>query len=279
MLKGVCVRNTRYLFFERIRTMATERALSLALNSLVVIPARLHSTRLPQKLLLAETGKPLIQHTYEAASRAQGTCGVIVATDHQSIENVVSSFGGEVVMTSESCASGTDRVAEVARARPDVDIFINVQGDEPEISAEAIERVRFLLEVNPDVSMATLATPIRSLEKLRDPACVKVVCGANGRALYFSRSPIPHVRDGYETVLHAEKSPFLQHLGIYAYRRDFLLKLATAPPSELEQLEKLEQLRVLEMGETILVGTIAEPSIGIDTPDDYAAFVKKMCNR
>lgn len=162
MLKAVCVRNTRYLFFERIRSMAMERALSLALNSLVVIPARLQSTRLPQKLLLAETGKPLIQHTYEAASRAQGTCGVIVATDHQSIESVVSGFGGDVVMTSESCASGTDRVAEVARARPDVDIFINVQGDEPEISAEAIERVRFLLEVNPDVSMATLATPIRS---------------------------------------------------------------------------------------------------------------------
>ncbi|MBA2115737.1 3-deoxy-manno-octulosonate cytidylyltransferase [Planctomycetes bacterium FF15] len=259
--------------------MAMERAVALALNSLVVIPARLQSTRLPKKLLLSQTGKPLIQHTYEAACQAQGTCGVIVATDHQSIENAVGAFGGDVVMTSESCASGTDRVAEVARARPDVDIFINVQGDEPEITAEAIERVRFLLEVNPDVSMATLATPIRSLEKLRDPACVKVVCGDNGRALYFSRSPIPHVRDGYESVLHAEKPAFLQHLGIYAYRRDFLLRLATAPPSDLEQLEKLEQLRVLEMGETILVGTIAEPSIGIDTPEDYAAFVKKMCNR
>lgn len=254
-------------------------ALSLALNSLVVIPARLQSTRLPQKLLLAETGKPLIQHTYEAACKAQGTSGVIVATDHESIRGAVDRFGGESVMTSEACASGTDRVAEVAKGRPDVDIFINVQGDEPEISADAIEKVRFLLEVNPDVSMATLATPIRSLEKLRDPACVKVVCGENGRALYFSRSPIPYVRDGYESVLNAQQPAFLQHLGIYAYRRDFLLNLATAPPSPLEQLEKLEQLRVLEMGETILVGTIAEPSIGIDTPEDYAAFVKKMSNR
>ncbi|WP_409994599.1 MULTISPECIES: 3-deoxy-manno-octulosonate cytidylyltransferase [Pirellulaceae] len=253
-------------------------ALALSLTSLVVIPARLQSSRLPQKLLLAETGKPLIQHTYEAACMARGTDGVIVATDHDSICQAVHTFGGEAVMTSETCASGTDRVAEVARSRPDVDIFINVQGDEPEISAEAIETVRHLLEANPDVSMATLATPIRCLEKLRDPACVKVVRAENGRALYFSRSPIPHVRDGFEEQLAAEPPVFFQHLGIYAYRRDFLLKLATAPPSPLEQLEKLEQLRVLEMGETILVGSIAEPSIGIDTPSDYAAFVRKMSN-
>ncbi|GAA4440985.1 3-deoxy-manno-octulosonate cytidylyltransferase [Bremerella cremea] len=251
---------------------------ALSLTSLVVIPARLHSTRLPQKLLLAETGKPLIQHTYEAACQARGTDGVVVATDHESIESAVIGFGGDAVMTSESCASGTDRVAEIAQVRPDIDIFINVQGDEPEISAEAIETVRFLLETNPDVSMATLATPIRCLDKLRDPACVKVAFGENGRALYFSRSPIPFVRDGFEGHIDAEPPMFFQHLGIYAYRRDFLLKLATAPPSPLEQLEKLEQLRVLEMGETILVGTIAEPSIGIDTPADYAAFVRKIGN-
>ncbi|MBI1249227.1 3-deoxy-manno-octulosonate cytidylyltransferase [bacterium] len=245
---------------------------------MVVIPARLHSSRLPQKLLLAETGKPLIQHTYEAASLATGVDGVVVATDHSSIETAVQSFGGEAVMTSPQCASGTDRVAEVARSRPDVDIFINVQGDEPEISAEAIDMVRRLLEANPDVSMATLATPIRCEEKLRDPACVKAVFAESGRALYFSRSPIPHVRDGSETDFDRDPPLFFQHLGIYAYRRDFLLKLATTPPSPLEQLEKLEQLRVLEMGETILVGTIAEPSIGIDTPADYAAFVRKMGN-
>ncbi|RCS46038.1 3-deoxy-manno-octulosonate cytidylyltransferase [Bremerella cremea] len=252
--------------------------LALSLSSLVVIPARLHSSRLPEKLLLAETGKPLIQHTYEAACLARGTDGVVVATDHDTICQAVQGFGGEAVMTSETCASGTDRVAEVARSRPDVDIFINVQGDEPEISAEAIETVRRLLELNPEVSMATLGTPIRSLEKLQDPACVKVVCAENGRALYFSRSPIPHVRDGFDEMLSAEPAVFYQHLGIYAYRRDFLLKLATAPPSPLEQLEKLEQLRVLEMGEPILVGKIAEPSIGIDTPSDYAAFVRKMSN-
>lgn len=263
---------------ERIRFAAMKPALALSLSSLVVIPARLQSSRLPQKLLLNETGKPLIQHTYEAACRAGGTEGVIVATDHTSICQAVQTFGGEAVMTSESCASGTDRVAEVARERADIDIFINVQGDEPEITAEAIETVRRLLEMNPDVSMATLATPIRCLEKLRDPACVKVVFSDQGKALYFSRSPIPHVRDGADGVIDAETPVFFQHLGIYAYRRDFLLQLASAPPSPLEQLEKLEQLRVLEMGQPILVGTVAEPSIGIDTPSDYAAFVRKMSN-
>ena len=245
---------------------------------LLVIPARLHSTRLPQKLLLAETGKPLIQHTYEAASQARNVDGVIVATDHEAIRQRVEAFGGEAVMTSEACASGTDRVAEVAAAFPDVEIFINVQGDEPEISAAAIEQVRRLLEENPDAEMSTLATPIRTLEKLQDPACVKVVVGQNGQALYFSRSPIPHVRDGFEPLLEAEPPVFLQHLGIYAYRRDFLLRLTQAPPSPLEQLEKLEQLRVLEMGKSIAVGTTHEPSIGIDTPADYAAFVRKMAS-
>lgn len=245
---------------------------------LIVIPARLHSTRLPQKLLLAETGKPLIQHTYEAARRARGVDGVVVATDHESILETVRGFGGEAVLTSEACASGTDRVAEVAAARADIDLFINVQGDEPEISADAIEQVRLLLENQPEAPMATLGTPIRTLEKLHDPACVKMVVGQGGKALYFSRSPIPHVRDGYETQLKADPPVFYQHLGIYGYRRDFLLHLAQAPPSPLEQLEKLEQLRVLEMGQAIAVGTISEPSIGIDTPADYAAFVRKMAS-
>lgn len=245
---------------------------------LIVIPARLHSTRLPAKLLLDQTGKPLIQHTYESAAHARNVDGVIVATDHDEIRKTVEAFGGQAVMTSEACASGTDRVAEVAAAFPDVETFINVQGDEPEISAAAIEQVRRLLEENPGAEMSTLATPIRTLEKLHDPACVKVVVGQDGRALYFSRSPIPHVRDGFAEQLEADPPVFLQHLGIYAYRREFLLRLSQAPPSPLERLEKLEQLRVLEMGQTIVVGTTDEASIGIDTPADYAAFVRKMAS-
>jgi len=246
------------------------------LNSIIVIPARLHSTRLPRKLLLAETGKPLIQHTFEAASRAVKPSRIIVATDHQEIFDAVARFGGQAVMTDVDLASGTDRVAQVAASLPDVDIFVNVQGDEPEISGQAIDLAVELLENNPDTVMSTLATPIRDRKKLNDPACVKVVTDAFGKALYFSRSPIPHPREWHDDLLHAEPPNFLQHLGLYAYRRDFLLKIAQLPTSSLENIERLEQLRVLQAGYSIAVGIINEPSIGIDTPDDYRAFVDRQ---
>lgn len=247
----------------------------MASRSFIVIPARLASTRLPRKLLLAETGQTLLQHTYEGASRARKPRGVIVAADHDEIAAAVRGFGGRVEMTDPAARSGTDRVAEVARRLSDVDIFVNVQGDEPEIRGSAIDQVVELLEANPDAVMSTLATPIRTREQLEDPACVKVVSDARGRALYFSRSPIPHVRDWEEGLFHAKPSHFWQHLGLYAYRRDFLLQLAGLPQSGLEQLEKLEQLRVLSAGYSILVGAIDEPTIGIDTPADYRAFVSR----
>ncbi|MEX0792969.1 MAG: 3-deoxy-manno-octulosonate cytidylyltransferase [Pirellulaceae bacterium] len=253
-------------------------AVRLSLRTMIVIPARLHSTRLPEKLLLAETGKPLIQHTYEAVSQTAEIGEVVVATDHASIAEAVRQFGGNVVMTSPDCASGTDRIAEVARSRADIDLFINVQGDEPDISAESILRLHGMLTSRPSISMATLATPIRDAAKLKDPSCVKVVCDDQGQALYFSRAAIPHGRDWDETLLEADPPHFLQHLGIYAYRRDFLLRMAETPPSRLEQLEKLEQLRVLSLGEAIAVGVVDEASIGIDTPADYATFVRKMAS-
>lgn len=253
--------------------------LRIRYRSYLVIPARLASTRLPRKLLLRETGCPLIQHTYEAALRAAEPMGVCVAADHEEIAQAVTSFGGEVVMTDPRAASGSDRVAEVARQMPQVDIFVNVQGDEPEISGEAIDRVIRLLAEHPQAAMATLATPIRQLAKLDDPACVKVVRDARGQAVYFSRSPIPHARKWDERLLHADPPHFLQHVGLYAYRRDFLLKLHELPPSPLEQLEKLEQLRVLAAGHTIQVGLIDEPSIGIDTLDDYREFVSRASSR
>jgi 3-deoxy-manno-octulosonate cytidylyltransferase (CMP-KDO synthetase) len=251
----------------------------MASHSVIVIPARLASTRLPRKLLLRETGKSVLQHTYEAASQAQRPRQIIVAADHDEIADEVRSFGGQVVMTSPDCASGTDRVAEVARNLPEVDIVVNVQGDEPEISAHAIDLAASLLDAHPDTAMATLATPIRSRAKLDDPACVKVVFDDAGRALYFSRSPIPHARSWYDGLLDENPPHFHQHIGLYAYRRDFLLRIAHLPRSDAEKLESLEQLRVLSAGFDILVGVIDEPTIGIDTPEDYRAFVSRVTGR
>ena len=245
------------------------------LKSKIVIPARLASTRLAHKLLLAETGKPLIQHTYEAAALATKPSGVLVAADCEEIAAAVRAFGGQVELTSPDCASGTDRVAEVARRLPDVDIFVNVQGDEPEISARAIDLAVELLESDPAAVMSTLATPIRSREKLLDPACVKVIFDQRRRAIYFSRAPIPFARSWDDALLAADPPHFHQHIGLYAYRRDFLLKLANLPRAAIECIENLEQLRVLDAGHTILVGTIDEPTIGIDTPEDYRAFVER----
>ena len=241
-----------------------------------MIPARLASTRLPRKLLLNETGKPLLQYTYEAAAGSQLVAGLCVAADHEEIAAAVRQFGGQVVMTSPACASGTDRVAEVARTMPEVDIFVNVQGDEPEISPDAIDLAVQMLLDDSSAVMSTLATPIRERSKLEDPSCVKVVFNESHRALYFSRAPIPFARNWEDALLQAEPAVFYQHIGLYAYRRDFLLKIASLPRAVLEQVENLEQLRVLASGYAIAVGVIEEPTIGIDTPADYQAFVQRM---
>jgi 3-deoxy-manno-octulosonate cytidylyltransferase (CMP-KDO synthetase) len=243
------------------------------LHSFVVIPARLASTRLPRKLLLSETGKPLIQHTFESASRAARPSGLIVAADHEEIAAAVRGFGGRVVMTSVDCASGTDRVAEVARGMSDVDVFVNVQGDEPEISPAAIDLAVTMLERDPASVMSTLATPIRDRAKLNDPSCVKVVFDEHHRALYFSRAPIPFARNWTDTLLAAEPAHFYQHIGLYAYRREFLLRIAELPRAAIERIENLEQLRVLAAGYSIAVGVVDEPTLGIDTSEDYRAFV------
>lgn len=245
-------------------------------SSFIVIPARLASTRLPRKLLLNETGRPLIQHTYEAASRAARPAGICVAADHEEILRAVRAFGGQARMTNPQAACGTDRVAEIAAQMPEIDIFVNVQGDEPELAGSSIDLVIRLLEETPDAVMATLATPIRRREQLEDPACVKVVFGTGGRALYFSRSVIPRPREWDGQLLADSQPHFFQHVGLYAYRREFLLRLAQMPQSHLEQIEKLEQLRVLEAGFAILVGIVDEPTFGIDTPADYRAFVERF---
>jgi 3-deoxy-manno-octulosonate cytidylyltransferase (CMP-KDO synthetase) len=243
-----------------------------------VIPARFASTRLPGKPLLSDTGRPLIQHVVEAARRAQSVQRIIVATDDTRIARAVSDFGGEAIMTRTDHATGTDRVAEVATQLESARIIVNVQGDEPEIAGETIDQLVSLLDGDPDAPMATLATPIRDQAVYRDPSCVKVVCSRRGRALYFSRSSIPCHRDGLpQPVGHALLAHL--HLGLYAYRRDFLLSIGNLPPSPLEAAEKLEQLRVLEAGIPIAIGIVDEPSIGIDTPEDYRRFVERWKGR
>jgi 3-deoxy-manno-octulosonate cytidylyltransferase (CMP-KDO synthetase) len=214
----------------------------------------------------------VLEHTYRACQASQKTTGTTIAVDHPRLFQLVQSFGGEAMMTDPNAQSGTDRIAEVARAMPGVDIFVNVQGDEPEITGQAIDMVLDLLATSPQASVATLATPIRSSANLNDPACVKVVLGAEKEALYFSRSPIPHPREWSESLLAENPPLFLQHIGIYAYRRDFLLGLGGLKPSNLERLEKLEQLRFLQNGHRIVVGIIGESHRGIDTRADYDAF-------
>jgi 3-deoxy-manno-octulosonate cytidylyltransferase (CMP-KDO synthetase) len=241
----------------------------------LVIPARRRSTRLPDKLLLRQTGKTVLQHTYEAACQARRPDCVLIATDDAEIAREARQFGARVAMTSHDCPSGTDRVAEAIGQIEAAELVINLQGDEPEINPAAVDQLVESLMANPAAAMATLATPIRDRTMLDDPACVKVVFDPHGRAMYFSRSPIPHVRDWDDALLTAEPALFYQHIGVYAYRRALLLRLAQLPPGRFEQLEKLEQLRVLEHGATILITKVDEPTRGIDTPEDYAAFVER----
>ena len=241
----------------------------------VIIPARLESTRLPQEMLLSKTGQPLILHTYEAASRAKLPHEVCVATDSQEVFQAVHDFGGKAVMTRKDHTCGTDRVAEVAAGRMDTDIVVNVQGDEPEVSGESIDLAVRILETHLDVPMSTLATPIRDKRRLDDAACVKVVIDNSMRGIYFSRSPIPFAREWNDELLSENPPHFYQHIGLCAYRREFLLELTEMPTSDLERLESLEQLRVIQAGIPIQVGIVSDSVKGIDTEEDYGEFVER----
>lgn len=241
------------------------------MKTAIIIPARYASSRLPGKPLLKETGKYLVQHVYEQAEKTKAR-DVIVATDDERICRAVESFGGRVVMTRSDHATGTDRVAEVA-ATLDADVIVNLQGDEPLIDPATLDLLPSLLERDAGADVATLAVPLTTEEAWRDPNCVKVVCDRHGRALYFSRSPIPFVRDG-RPDFRRQPPLFLQHLGLYAYRRSFLLRLAQLPPEPIEETEKLEQLRVLAHGRGIQVGVVPHAGRGVDTPADYARFVE-----
>lgn len=240
----------------------------------VIIPARYASTRLPGKPLVDLGGKPMVVRVMDLATRA-GAAFVVVATDDERIASAVTEAGGEAVLTDPDHETGTDRLAEVARRlhlEPD-QIVVNLQGDEPTLPPELLQRAARALAEEPEASLATLATPLRERRDLVDPNVVKVVLDQGGKALYFSRAPIPALRDpspleGAEADALQDET-FLRHVGVYAYRVSTLLSLSQVRPAPIEQAEKLEQLRALWLGMKIQVALVAElPAAGVDTQED-----------
>jgi 3-deoxy-manno-octulosonate cytidylyltransferase (CMP-KDO synthetase) len=241
------------------------------LKVLVVIPARYDSVRFPGKVLAKDTGKFLIQHTYEQACKAELVQKVIIATDSDKVMAACGQFGSQCVMTSAEHQSGTDRIAE-AVAEIEADIIINVQGDEPEIEPANIDKLSRLLVDNPKCQMATLVAGFDDKEQIGDPNIVKVVIDKDGYAIYFSRSVIPYARTAGGI---GDTKNYLRHLGIYAYRKEFLKTITALPQTTLEKIEKLEQLRAIENGYRILTAKIEHTCDGIDIPEQYQAFVKR----
>ena len=230
---------------------------------LCVIPARYASTRLPGKPLKDVAGKPMICRVYDRASQAKTLSGVVVATDDERILRAVEDHGGRAMMTAKDHPTGTDRLAEVAEAYPDVDLIINVQGDEPLIEPSLIDELGRAFDGDAELQMATVMTPMEDEAEQKNPNNVKVVTDKNGCALYFSRSLLPYPRNDAGT-------PVYKHIGIYAYRRDFLLAYAKMAPTPLERTESLEQLRALENGYKIKCIRTNARFVGVDTPEDLA---------
>lgn len=250
-------------------------------QTVAILPARLGSTRLPGKVLLDRTGKPLIQHVWEAAQCAKSLSRVVIATDDGRVFDACRGFGAEVVMTRADHPNGTSRLSEAAGAigLSDHDLVVNVQGDEPEVEAEAIDAAvnAFLRAEHSQrgASIGTVAVPFQPDEDPRDPNCVKVVLGLDGCALYFSRSLIPFDRDRRG----GPDAAALRHVGLYVYRRGFLDEYLALPATALERAEQLEQLRALQHGHRIAVATVARARQGIDTPEQYEAFVRRQSVR
>ncbi|MFU8779941.1 MAG: 3-deoxy-manno-octulosonate cytidylyltransferase [Kiritimatiellia bacterium] len=239
-----------------------------------VIPSRWGSTRLPGKSLLPLCGKPLVQHVVERGRMCRELDDLLVATDDQRIVDVVESFGGRAVMTRPDHPSGTDRIAE-AISGLDADLVVNIQGDEPLLDPALVDSL--VVQMRQGAwDMGTAATPLEDVAALGDPAVVKVVFGANKQALYFSRSVIPCNRDG-DVRLYVESEPvYWRHIGLYAYRRDFLMRLVAVAPCVIEQTEKLEQLRALHMGCRMLVVPTHKVSVGVDTPADVVTVERLL---
>jgi 3-deoxy-manno-octulosonate cytidylyltransferase (CMP-KDO synthetase) len=237
----------------------------------VVIPARYGSTRLPGKPLVSLAGRPMIERVYERARSAQNVDRVIVATDDERIVSAVKGFGGEARMTRPDHRTGTERVAEVA-AHEEGQVFVNVQGDEPLLDPVAVETAVSSLLEEPAAAVATVATSIRTPADIMDPNAVKVVLDFDGNALYFSRAPIPWVRDTAGKV----QARHLKHLGLYVFQREALLEYPTLPQGELERLEQLEQLRWMENGWKIRVAEVEHDAVSVDVPEDVARVEKLL---
>lgn len=243
----------------------------MPVNAICVIPARLESVRLPRKLLRPLLGKPLIQYVCENARKAKKPSKVVVACDHAELMNAVNAFGGEAMMTSAKHQSGTERLTEVAEKIP-ADIFVNLQADEPLMHPSVIDNLISALEMNPEYLMATACIRMYDEADFKSPNVVKLVKNHKDEALYFSRAPIPYDRDKGEV-------DFFKHLGIYAYRCDFLLKIQSLKPSILEKREKLEQLKVIENGFVIKVLETTYDSIGVDVEEDLKKVEKILRSR
>ncbi len=245
---------------------------------IVVIPARMASSRLPGKPLIAIAGRPLIAHVIERA-RESAADRVIVASEDQRVLQIARDCGVEACWTEADLPSGTDRIAAVAQAQgwPDATCVVNLQGDEPLTPGAVLDDLARLLERHPDADMATFGVPIRTAADLQDPNQVKLITDAAGRALYFSRAPIPWDREAHRNGRAPDLSQARRHLGLYAYRAGFLRRLTTQPPAALERLEQLEQLRALALGAWIQVG-ILDQAIppGIDTPEDVDRLEQLM---
>ncbi|MFN7923602.1 MAG: 3-deoxy-manno-octulosonate cytidylyltransferase [Bryobacteraceae bacterium] len=237
----------------------------MPVSVLGVIPARFQSSRFPGKALVPLAGKPILQHVYERSCEARTLGRVIVATDDERIEACARRFGAEVRMTRSDHPSGTDRVAEVAAA-VNATLIVNIQGDEPLIDPEAIDAAARCLIDDPSLPMGTLAKRIEHVDEITNPNVVKVVTGIGGNALYFSRNPIPYDRAG--------GAVYFKHIGLYVYRRDFLLGYSSLPVGPLEKTECLEQLRALENGFPIRVVETRYESLGVDTPEDLETVSK-----
>ncbi|MDA8100534.1 MAG: 3-deoxy-manno-octulosonate cytidylyltransferase [Nitrospiraceae bacterium] len=242
---------------------------------LAVIPARYGSTRFPGKSLALIQGKPMIQWVYEGTKRSSLLDRVIVATDDERIRRAVVSFGGEAVMTSANHATGTDRIAEVV-STTSCDLVVNVQGDEPLINPQMIDEAVGPLVKDASIPMGTLARRISDPKDVSDPNVVKVVCDSRGFALYFSRAPIPWDRDRWAGGDLSAAGGQYQHVGLYVYRRAFLLAYAAMPQTPLENIEKLEQLRALEQGHRIHVAVTEHESLGVDIPGDLSKILKRL---
>jgi len=256
------------------------------MRTLAVLPSRYQSSRFPGKPLALIAGRPMIQWAWEAAGAAAGVDAVVVATDDARIQAAVEGFGGRAAMTDPALPSGTDRVAAVAAAMGGFDLILNLQGDEPTMHPETIAAVVALMGRDPGLPMGTASCPFGSAEELFDPNIVKVVTDDASRALYFSRSPIPYIRNS--RVFQADFRPWLapgqlagfqRHLGIYAYRPEALLRFTRLPPHPLEQLEMLEQLRALAAGMAIGVARTPHLSLGVDVPADIPIVEAALARR